>query len=552
MLCKVFCASCSGIDAVLITVEVDITPGISFYLVGLPDIAVKESQQRIGTALNHFGFRIPGRRIVINMAPANIRKEGSAFDSTIAVGILCASGQIKPEEIPQERLSKFLIMGELALDGSLRKFPGALPIAAHAAKLGFEACIFPSESAAECAELDDISIFGAHNLQDIINILKSPEEAHDKLHSTAPQQCTHLQSASSQGSSQGASPATRGLVENDFALIKGQAVAKMGMEIAAAGNHNIILIGAPGCGKTLLAKSLPTILPPLDKKEAIETSKIYSVAGLLQNQYGFIKERPFRAPHHTATVSSLTGGGSNGSPGEISLAHNGVLYLDEFCEFSRAAIEILRQPMEDGIIQISRVKNKYTYPANFMLVASMNPCPCGFYGSDDKKCRCSSTAISRYMAHLSGPILDRIDLQILLKPVKSHEIVAQLGLGNTQLSGTGLPELGSGMPESSATIAARVLEARKIQLKRYRNEGFYTNSRIPTNKLEQYCKIGAQEVKFMRHIMEKFNLSARSYVRLLKISRTIADLDGKDFISLAHISKALQFRNHLTINRYDH
>ncbi|MBR4883436.1 MAG: YifB family Mg chelatase-like AAA ATPase, partial [Bacteroidales bacterium] len=395
----------------------------------------------------------------------------------------------------------------------------------------------------------------ADNLQDIIDILKSPEEAHCKIHSTAPQQCTHLQSASpqgfsqgssqgssqgfSQGSSQGATPDTGGLVENDFALIKGQAMAKMGMEIAAAGNHNIILIGAPGCGKTLLAKSLPTILPPLDKKEAIETSKIYSVAGLLQNQYGFIKERPFRAPHHTATVSSLTGGGSNGSPGEISLAHNGVLYLDEFCEFSRAAIEILRQPMEDGIIQISRVKNKYTYPANFMLVASMNPCPCGFYGSDDKKCRCSSTAISRYMAHLSGPILDRIDLQILLKPVKSHEIVAQFGLGNPA-------------PESSATIAARVLEARMIQLKRFRNEGFYTNSRIPTNKLEQYCKIGTQEVKFIRHIMEKFNLSARSYVRLLKISRTIADLDGKDFISLAHISKALQFRNHLTINRYDH
>ena len=542
MLCKVFCASCSGIDAVLITVEVDITPGISFYLVGLPDIAVKESQQRIGTALNRFGYRIPGRKIVINMAPANIRKEGSAFDSTIAVGILCASGQIPPEEIPQERLSKFLIMGELALDGSLRKFHGALPIAAHAAQMGFEACIFPTESASECAELDNITIFGADNLLDIIKILKSPEEAHSKITDTQT-----VTNATTTASGAGNTAGSAALAENDFALIKGQSVAKMGMEIAAAGNHNIILVGSPGCGKTLLAKSLPTILPPLSKKEAIETSKVYSVAGLLQNQHGFIKERPFRAPHHTATVSSLTGGGSNGMPGEISLAHNGVLYLDEFCEFSRTAIEVLRQPMEDGIIQISRVKNKYTYPANFMLVASMNPCPCGYYGSDQRQCNCSSSAITRYMGHLSGPILDRIDLQIMLKPVKSHEIVPQLEM----VTEDGL-QTGENMPECSATIAARVLEARKIQMHRFRNESFFTNSRIPASRLEQYCRIGSREVKFIRHIMEKFNLSARSYVRLLKISRTIADLDGKDFISLAHISKALQFRNHLTNNRYDH
>ena len=526
MLCKVFCACCSGIDAVLITVEVDITPGISFYLVGLPDVAIKESQQRIGTALNHYGYRIPGRRIVINMAPANIRKEGSAFDITIAVGILCASEQISQEDINQERLSKFIIMGELALDGSLRAFPGALPIAAKAAELGFEACIFPIESAAECAELDDITIFGASNLKDVLDILRSPDESERFI-------------ISNLFSSNNGTATNEKIVKNeyDFASIKGQFLAKTGMEIACAGNHNIIFVGSPGCGKSLMAKSLPSILPPLSKKEAIETTKIYSVAGLLQNQYGYIKTRPFRAPHHTATISSLTGGGNNGLPGEISLAHNGVLHLDEFCEFPRSAIEVLRQPMEDGIIQISRVKHKYTYPANFMLVASMNPCPCGYFGTDSAQCRCSSNAIAKYLSRLSGPILDRIDIQIFLKPVPPHEL---LDLGNdlqTQENSSAL------IVENSATIADRVAQARERQYHRFANEEFCTNSSIPASKLDHYCRIGTKERRFIEQIMKKFNLSARSYSRILKISRTIADLDGEDFISLAHISKALQFRN---------
>ena len=513
MLCKVFCACCNGINGVIVTVEVDVSPGISFYLVGLPDIAVKESQQRIGAALNHYGYRIPGRKIIINMAPADMKKEGSAFDITIAIGILCASEQIPQEEIPQERLSRCIIMGELALDGSLRRFPGALPIAAHAAELGFEACIFPEESADECSDIDNITIFRAKNIKDVIDILKSPEEATPYI-------------ANCPDNSQSTSISSkRTEYEYDFSSIKGQLIAKSGMEIAAAGNHNIILIGSPGCGKTLMSKCLPSILPPLTKKEAMETSKIYSVAGLLQNHRGFMKERPFRAPHHTATVSSLTGGGNNGTPGEISLAHNGVLYLDEFSEFPRTAIEILRQPMEEGIIQISRVKHKCTYPANFMLVASMNPCPCGFYGSDSNKCRCSSSAIMKYLAHLSGPVLDRIDLQIFLKPVQPHEMAA-------------LPT-----QESSASIAERVLQARERQYSRFKDEQFCTNARIPVSKLEHYCRIGPKEKNFIVQIMKKLNLSARSYARILKISRTIADLDGKDFISLEHISRALHFRN---------
>ncbi len=527
MLYKVFCACCQGIEAVLVTVEVDISPGISFYLVGLPDNAVKESQQRIGAALGHYGYRIPGRKIIINMAPADMKKEGSAFDITIAIGILCASGQIPDDKIPQERLSRFIIMGELALDGTLRKFTGALPIAAQAAKLGFQACIFPEESAEECAEIDDITIFGAGNIQDVIEILCSPETA-----------CHHIANNREETTTRNGfrhnifySPTTCPPHEYDFADIKGQTKAKFGMEIAAAGNHNIILTGSPGCGKSLLAKSLPSILPPLSKKETVETSKIYSVAGLLSQQHGFIKRRPFRSPHHTATISSLTGGGNNGAPGEISLANNGVLFLDEFCEFSRSAIEILRQPMEDGEILISRVRHKYRYPANFMLVATMNPCPCGFYGSDGNRCTCSSHAISRYLSHLSGPILDRIDLQIFMKPVTTCEL-------------TGISSNAASPPtECSATIAARVLKAREIQYHRFKNEQFCTNSRIPSSQLEHFCKIGSNERKFLESIVNKLGLSARSYARLLKISRTIADLDGEDFISLAHISKALQFRN---------
>lgn len=518
MLCKVFCACCSGINAVLVTVEVDVSPGISFFLVGLPDVAVKESQQRIGTALAHYGYRIPGRKIVINMAPADMRKEGSAFDVAIAVGILSASGQIPAGEISQERLSEFIIMGELALDGSLRRFSGALPVAAEAAALGFKGCIFPPESAAECAEIDDIAVYGAANIKEVIEILSSDSKASSRL-------VTHAGTLAENSWAEW----HRRQYEYDFASVKGQRIAKRGMEIAAAGGHNIMLVGSPGCGKTLMAKCLPSILPPLSRKEAIETSKIYSVAGLLHEQHGFMKERPFRWPHHTATVSSFTGGGKNGLPGEISLAHNGVLFMDEFAEFPRQIIEVLRQPMEDSRIQVSRVKGKYVYPADFMLVASMNPCPCGFYGSRDTPCRCSSYAISKYLAHISGPILDRIDMQIFMKPVPAHEIAS------TSVSGD---ECGT-----SRAMAERVAFARKIQQERYRNESFCTNARIPASKLDFYCRTGRKEKLFIQDLLKRLGLSARTYSRILKISRTIADLDGKDFISLDHISLAIQFRN---------
>ncbi|MBR5856064.1 MAG: YifB family Mg chelatase-like AAA ATPase [Bacteroidales bacterium] len=520
MLCKVFCACCTGLEAVIITVEADVTPGISFYLVGLPDSAVKESQQRISTALTHYGYRIPGRRIVINMAPANIRKEGSAFDIAIAIGIICASGQIPQGNIPQERLNSFLIMGELALDGNLRTFSGALPIAIKAAETGFSGCIFPYEAARECAEIDNIAIFAAKDIKDVIDILSSPEESQHLL-------ATNIFNRPS-ASCNSTDPK---VFEYDFADVKGQLCAKTALEIAAAGSHNIILAGSPGCGKTFMAKCLPSIMPPLSREESIETSKIYSISGMLQTSSGFMKERPFRAPHHTSTASALIGGGHSSLPGEISLAHNGILLLDEFCEFSRNIIETLRQPMEEGTIQISRVKQKYLYPANFMLVATMNPCPCGFYGSSQHHCNCSAASIIKYNSRISGPILDRIDLHVFVNPVETSDLLENR-----------LEKLN----ESSHTIAQRVAAAREIQYERFKNKKYNTNSNIPASKIDHYCSLGLKERNYIKGIISKLGLSARSYTRILKISRTIADLDGKDFISLEHISKALQYRGGIT------
>lgn len=508
MLCRVYCACCSGIEAITVTVEVDVCRGIKFYLVGLPDSAVKESQQRISSALEKYGFRIPGKKIIINMAPANIRKEGSAFDATIAIGILAAS-----EQLENCRLEDFFIMGELALDGTLRPIQGALPIIIHAAKEHFKACILPRASAMEGAEIEGITIFAADTFGDIIEILRSPDTAADKVVKISG---TENLSGTKKW-------------DYDFADVKGQQVAKRGLEIAAAGGHNVLMIGSPGCGKTFMAKCLPSILPPMSKEESIETSTIYSVADILDASSGLMRERPFRAPHHTITLPALVGGGRNGMPGEISLAHNGVLFADEFAEFSRQAIDVLRQPLEDGVIQISRVKTKYLYPARFMFVASMNPCPCGYIYDSPQKCTCSSSAISKYRSRISGPVYDRIDINLKVRQVKAGELV---GCGTANSSS-----------EPSSRIAERVRAAREIQQRRYVGETFFANAQIPPSKLSCYCSMGREEQLFLRKIITALCISARGCSRIIKIARTIADLSGRENINAEDLSCAAQLRS---------
>ncbi len=505
MLCKVFCASCTGMDVFTVTVEADVSDGICFYLVGLADNAIRESQQRISTALSKYGYRIPGKKIVINLAPANLKKGGSSFDLAIAISIINASRQT---DLPN--LQDFVILGELALDGSLRAVSGALPMIIHAKEQGFKACILPKESAFEGAEIDGIKIFGAETFGDVIEILKDPSLAQDKIitYSAIEQEETKSQQ-----------------YNLDFSQVKGHTFAKKGLEIAAAGGHNVIMVGSPGSGKTLLAKCVPSILPLMSKKESIETSKIYSIAGEFNSKSGLIKKRPFRQPHHTSTIPSLTGGGTYGLPGEISLAHNGVLFLDEFAEFSRPVLEILRQPLEDRQIQISRVRTKYCYPASFMLIAAMNPCPCGYLDDDNGKCTCSTSMISRYMGKISGPLMDRIDIQLRIRPVPSSKL------------------LDRGKEESSLIISKRVKLARDIQLERYKDEKFFSNAQIPSHLLEKYCKINQEESTYLCRIISKLGVSARGYSRILKIARTIADLDNCKQINISHITTAIQFKS---------
>ncbi|MBQ5864372.1 MAG: YifB family Mg chelatase-like AAA ATPase, partial [Bacteroidales bacterium] len=401
MLCKVFCACCKGLEVFTVTVEVDVSDGINFFLVGLADSAVKESQQRIGSAISKFGYRIPGKKIVINMAPANIRKEGSAYDLAIAVAIVSASGQISLSS-----LDDYIIMGELALDGTLRPITGALPIILHARECGYKGCILPLESAKEGAEIDGIKVYGAETFKDVVDILQDPSLCNNKL-----VKYNVVEYA--------------GSTDYDFADIKGQEQAKKGLEIAASGGHNVIMIGAPGTGKTYMAKCLNSIMPKLSKRESLETSKIYSVAGLLGDNLGLIKERPFRQPHHTSSIQSLAG--ALGMPGEVSLAHNGILFADELAEFPRSLLELLRQPLEDREIQICRARTRVCYPASFMFVAAMNPCPCGYYNQPGKVCNCSVSSIMKYRNKLSGPLMDRIDIQLRVLPVSASEIVGESG-----------------------------------------------------------------------------------------------------------------------------
>ena len=507
MLFKTYCAACIGIDAVTVTVEVDISNGIGIHLVGLPDSAVRESLLRVITALTSYGYRIPGKRLVVNLAPADIRKEGSSFDLAIAVGILAVS-----EQIEAPGCGDYLIMGELALDGQIRPFNGALPAAIHAKDSGFKGCIFPEISAREAADIEGISIYGVSRLSEVIDILAGNMDMSNLLVRPGP----------------GAE--AKPVYANDFRDVKGQLVAKRGLEIAAAGGHNIILVGSPGSGKSMMAACLPSILPPMTRAESLETSKIYSISGNSRGRTGLMRERPFRSPHHSASIPSLIGGGAMASPGEISLSHNGVLYLDEIAQFPRSALDALRQPLEDRKVTISRARYKVSFPASFMLAASMNPCPCGHYGDENGKCTCTKQQIITYMNRLSGPVLDRLDLHIWVRSLTAAEL----------LGGEGAK--GRREEESSETIAARVSAARAIQEARFEGEGIFCNAMMKERHLQRWCPLSEECRDTMEKIIDTMGLSARAYSRILKVARTIADLEGRPDILPSHLMEAASFR----------